>query len=37
VPSTVLDLRGTWLRVLREGAGSVADAVNRLADTSGRD
>ena len=31
VPSTVLDLRGTWVRVLREGAGSVDTAMARLA------
>jgi L-threonylcarbamoyladenylate synthase len=31
VPSTVLDLRGNWLRVPRVGAGSVDSAVERLA------
>ena len=31
IPSTVLDLRGTWLRVPRVGAGSVDAAVERLA------
>jgi L-threonylcarbamoyladenylate synthase len=31
VPSTVLDLRGTWVRVLREGAGSVDRAMAQLA------
>ena len=30
VPSTVLDLRGNWVRVLREGAGSVDTALERL-------
>jgi L-threonylcarbamoyladenylate synthase len=31
VPSTVLDVRGTRFRVLREGAGSVSGARERLA------
>jgi L-threonylcarbamoyladenylate synthase len=30
VPSTILDLTGPELRVIREGAGSVAEAVARL-------